>query len=280
LGALAVLANLVRVLTLVLTGYYTQMQHYLVTVDHVMFGWVLLSIFMAVGIFVLQKLVFGPGVPPPARVAHSLSDRRLTPAIVALVVIAVGLGPALARFVEGRHVVDVEGFVATFRGGAPVAAERLGWLPTRGGDGVLAARELNMRAGPVVVSALTYSQQRPNSELIGFRQRLVRDNHWQSESIKSPLADQLPVGEAIFRHRSGTRLVGLFWYDSAGFFATNAMRAKTLQMAGALTRLRSDATLYMITTACSRSCSKASARLARLLAAHSQPETRAMKDLG
>ena len=42
--AVAILANWIRVYVVILLGYLTEMQHYLVQVDHYMFGWVLFGV--------------------------------------------------------------------------------------------------------------------------------------------------------------------------------------------------------------------------------------------
>ena len=54
--ALALVANWLRVYFIILAGYLTDMQHYLVTVDHYKFGWVLFAMAMVVFFVVLNRL--------------------------------------------------------------------------------------------------------------------------------------------------------------------------------------------------------------------------------
>ena len=54
-GALAVLANWIRVLVIVDAGYTTQMRHVLVSRGHYMFGWVLFTTIMVAFVWLLAR---------------------------------------------------------------------------------------------------------------------------------------------------------------------------------------------------------------------------------
>ena len=53
---LAILMNWIRVTTIIVAGYLTDMQHYLVTVDHYAFGWVLFALMLVPFVLVGHKM--------------------------------------------------------------------------------------------------------------------------------------------------------------------------------------------------------------------------------
>lgn len=54
---LAIVVNIIRILTVVIAGHLTQMQHYFVTTDHVMLGWVLFGIGIFAFIFASNRVL-------------------------------------------------------------------------------------------------------------------------------------------------------------------------------------------------------------------------------
>ena len=53
--ALALITNWVRVYTLIIVGQYSDMQHYLITTDHYMYGWVLYGVAMIVFFWYVRR---------------------------------------------------------------------------------------------------------------------------------------------------------------------------------------------------------------------------------
>src|SRR5690606_33862058 len=90
--ALALLSNWVRVYLIILAGYLTQMQHYLVSVDHYRFGWAVVAVVMVL-FFVLARrfpVVESCAATSPQRAAESAA---LRPSAVALAFAALAVGP-------------------------------------------------------------------------------------------------------------------------------------------------------------------------------------------
>ncbi len=63
-GVAAILLNWVRVYTVIVSGHLTDMQSFLVRVDHYWFGWVLFGVAMAVALWIANRIL--PAVEPPA----------------------------------------------------------------------------------------------------------------------------------------------------------------------------------------------------------------------
>lgn len=56
-GVLAVLSNTIRILIVVLSGHFSDMQHYFVTEDHVVLGWVVFALCVGLSLLALNKYI-------------------------------------------------------------------------------------------------------------------------------------------------------------------------------------------------------------------------------
>ncbi len=74
-GGMAILSNWIRVFLIILAGHLTDMQHYLVQVDHYNFGWVLYA-FMLVGYFLIVRRL--PESPQSEQVTISGAGHRVS----------------------------------------------------------------------------------------------------------------------------------------------------------------------------------------------------------
>ncbi len=93
-AGLALLANWIRVFVIVVAGYLTDMQHYLVRVDHYYFGWALFAVAIA-GFFLFVRRL--PAAPEEQTTSPSGSNRPArgisAHAAVACSVLALAAGP-------------------------------------------------------------------------------------------------------------------------------------------------------------------------------------------
>lgn len=92
---LAVLANWVRVFTIIVAGHLTNMQHFLIRVDHYYFGWAVFAVAIALFLYLASKM------PPQDRAADPMLERKSQPRpvprrawpITAFTAVAVAVGP-------------------------------------------------------------------------------------------------------------------------------------------------------------------------------------------
>jgi len=97
-AAIALVVNWLRVFTIVVAGYLTDMQHFLVQVDHYYFGWVLFGLAMVVFFIYARGLVDDDSVEarsgvvagPGSASAGTLAARSMAGIAAALVVAAAG----------------------------------------------------------------------------------------------------------------------------------------------------------------------------------------------
>lgn len=100
-AVLAVLLNWVRIYTIILQGHLTNMQGYLVRVDHYKFGWVLFAVLLVIYFWLARKIAPDE---PMSRPSVSKGERPAGPGsgylAVACSLLAMAAGPALAKAAE------------------------------------------------------------------------------------------------------------------------------------------------------------------------------------
>ncbi len=99
--------NMIRIFTVVLAGQLTDMQHYLITTDHWIFGWVLFAVGMVIFLFLADRYVHAgdraqnqakPQTPERRVPTRANNTSVLAVPVVLLTVAGLVSGPALAIF--------------------------------------------------------------------------------------------------------------------------------------------------------------------------------------
>ena len=222
MAVLALLANWVRVYTVIQAGYLTNMQSYLVRVSHYGFGW---GVF-AVALFVFFWLApyLGPESPPPPVVAvpapsNAVVQRAELTGIALAVAILLAL-PALNWTLRMARPAAPLAHPAAFELRPPWQAVpvdvRSAWLPMFPGADGLQRRAFGTTGDDTVeVLDVAYGVQRQGAELVGESSSLLGDG-------LQPLAEQVvrsQVGrfhEAEVADRTGARSLIWWRYEVAG----------------------------------------------------------------
>jgi len=183
MAGLALLANWVRVYTVIQAGYLTDMQSYLVRVSHLGFGW---------GVFAVALLVFfwlAPLLEPRAGAESAgaaplpergTSGRTQLAGFVATVATVLAL-PALSAGVRLAHPVPPAGTVGPVdpRGdwrAVPVDV-RSAWLPAFPQADELRRQAFGNGAGATIeVLTVAYRTQRQGAELVGETSSIFGDD--------------------------------------------------------------------------------------------------------
>lgn len=167
---LAVLANWVRVFTILVAGHLTNMQHYLVRVDHYKFGWAVFAVMMWVFFSIAgrmeerpdyalrDKFDFGPGTAP---------RHYLRPMIVLLVL---GLIPVERIVVDNRVVPELSqaGLIQPPDGWSQSRAVSAEWKPVFLNADAQSMVRLQRGTSAVDVFHALFSVQRQDKKLAGF----------------------------------------------------------------------------------------------------------------
>jgi exosortase A len=191
--ALAVVTNWIRVYVIIVAGYLTDMQHYLVTVDHYTFGWFVFAAAMIVYFVVVARLPASRAVAGEPRHDLTAAEARgaslgMAIAIALLAVPAVWntVVPVAASAVLPRDSVLPNG-MAGWSGPRTSAS---GWRPVFAGADVEAQGLYESAGRQVEVFIASYAYQAQGRELIGF-----------GNSVLGEGADTVIAMAATSRHR-------------------------------------------------------------------------------
>lgn len=242
-AVLAVLSNWIRVYSIILAGHLTEMQHYLVRVDHYYFGWVMFAVTM-VAFFVLASRLPAQSrraEPEPGMPAVQLPrpDRVMVVGPV-VAIAALCLGPLWGAFSPVAAAMNPSAQLLPHAGAAwqgPYSTADK-WHPAYPGSD--RSERSEYRRGDRRVSAFIaeYHSQRQGKELVGYDNSITHGLTGEISRLAVPdgVVNQLLVTQAdgsksvvIYYYRVGAqRLVGDFAaqlrYGMASLFAATASR--------------------------------------------------------
>lgn len=176
-AGLALLANWLRVFIIVIAGYATDMQHYLIRKEHYTFGWVVFSVMMLVFFLLARRIA--PPLPatraPGIERASTTTRAGLHPR--ALVTLACVLAaPAFALLHRpppatlGPAITDSPRLASGWTRVTPAA----GWQPVfSGADRIERAAFADATGRRVEVLVATYASQGQDKELVTYFNRLI-----------------------------------------------------------------------------------------------------------
>jgi len=262
MAGLALLANWVRVYTVIQAGYLTNMQSYLVRVSHYGFGWGVFAVAMFVFFWLAPYL--GPESPPPPVVAApappSALVRRAELSGMGIAVAILLALPALNTLLRMANPVAPLAHPAAFETQPPWQAApldvRSAWLPTFAGADELQRRAFGTTGDDTVeVLGVAYRVQRQGAELVGETSSLLGDG-------LEPLADQVVRSrmgrfhEAEVADRTGARSLIWWRYEVAGRNVVNPFIQQLWYGINALV-WQPAAGLIALRTTCHGNCSSA-----------------------
>ncbi len=238
----ALLTNWLRVSTIIIAGHLTEMQSFLVKVDHYYFGWVLFGLMLIPFFYVARSLELRDAntkkSPNPATPAAPQTYMRVTPGLISgicvmLLLPALVWGQSLTR--QATSVTIELPAVAGWHG--PLSTE-LSWqphYPGASGETLMAYRQGGFE---IDVYANWYVNQAQGRELIGSGNDIAGRSVWRnagtsSASIVLNAAGQgdarAGVREVILQSsRDGKRLVW-YWYQVGSRSLVSPARAKLWQ---------------------------------------------------
>lgn len=239
----AVVMNWMRVFIIIYAGYVTDMQHYLVTVDHKAFGWAMFALVLVPIILIARRLEGNPAdiskekvVVPHERVGINVIQKRKT--VQALVGVA-----ALLLLASSLEVIKTSSS-KTVCGNIKISNENSVWQVNDSVKGDWAPAFIGATSevlkhysnGQYVVTlyANLYSEQSQGAELIGYQNKIQGDGSWKKGSSainKIKLDDDVvwEVREVLLEAGNGNKRVVYFWYVIDGLKSINDLTAKLWQ---------------------------------------------------
>jgi exosortase A len=255
-GLMALMANWLRVLTLIVVGHVTEMQHSLMH-DHYLFGWLVFVVLMLPATWLALYL---ERREPPASAPETVMVGALAAVVLAAPGALRGVAPAAAPDVPERLALAAPaGWTET----APT--EDWGADFQRASQVLLAAFQRD-GGGLVEAYVARYPTQSGSAKLIHFRNR-IHAEHWQWDGsvIRSTMLTTTPrrVLETVLTARQERRVVR-HWYRVGGRVAHTGLHARLLEIP-ALLFGRRDAAVLAVSAACGVTCDQAEADLSEFL---------------
>ncbi|MCB1693147.1 MAG: EpsI family protein [Pseudomonadales bacterium] len=228
-AATAIVANWVRIISILLVGDEFGMDHPIVA-DHLTFGWVVFAIALVPLFFVSHR--FFP--PHPPALHEPSADSQLNIPVLVTVLAILSIGPGLGLWVQYGSGSRTP--VALPDGVSDVVRERgrADWYPDfPGADQVLSARYASGSL-EVDVLAIVFERQEQDRELINVNNRLVRANWNELDETVYALDDGSGASVRLRTLQNGDRQRKLvYWYVIGGIPTSSPVIAKLLEVYGA-----------------------------------------------
>jgi exosortase len=167
-ASLAMISNWVRVYIIILAGHLTDMQHFLITVDHYYFGWFLFVLTMAAFFWIAGRMPVS--VPPatPGIHAGGSAPRATWIGAVVISIIAAGIGPAFNALRPIQEAVASRSALpALSRWSGPLPSLD-SWRPSYPRANRTEMAEYRLKGRSATAFVAQYFQQRQGQELVGF----------------------------------------------------------------------------------------------------------------
>lgn len=237
----AILANWIRVVTVIVAGHVTEMQHFLVTTDHYYFGWAVYALMLFPFLYVAGKIEAGNvSAPGPAgtnaatTTDNQPADKFSKPVILTTLVILVSASmmPVVKNFEPENRMLLVELPVPhNDWQRASLMTDRANWTPAYVGQNTEQIGRYTSGRREVVVYVNAYLTQEQGRELVGYSNRIQGDSQWQLGPVVKRGIDvrnggQITVLDAAMEADRGLRRVVFYWYDIGGWPTANDFTAK------------------------------------------------------
>ena len=175
-AALAMFANWVRVFVVVVAGHLTEMQHYLVRVDHYYFGWVLFACTMIAFFWIAHRLPIGAGDEWPSRASAdsgSITFKRGV-AFAGGAALLAALAPIFAALVPvGSAPLAIAPLHAVVEGWSGPGACPDDWAPVFPSADERQLVEYQRGAHGVCLFVARYRSQRQGKELVAYENSVL-----------------------------------------------------------------------------------------------------------
>lgn len=260
-GALALLANWLRIVIVIHAGYTYGMQTYLVAVEHLTLGNVIFVLLLAVVLLLARRLA-GPIGPasPPVEVGAAPPPRRWAAVLPVALLAAVFVTDLARSAAPADRAMPGVLPLATGRWQGPLPAD-VGWMPQFPGTAGARRASYSSEAGVVQLYIGTYGAQRQGQELIQYGNTLLAPGTWNrawphEAHALSPHTPRLASFEA--RAADGDLWLLAYLYDVGGWSTSQEAFA---QLAYGLRSIRrpTPSGIVALAVRCDSSCKSARA---------------------
>lgn len=269
---LAMIANWLRVIVIVMAAVFTNMQSSLVR-DHYQFGWGLFAGTIVIFLFVARRWFAPLGATEPRKSAlGEAADFRFPGGRLAAVLVAALAGPAWGYAAlhaqAGALPAETAWHWPLVEGWHSTAVPSGAWRPTMPGATQESRVAYGGPAGLVVAHMSAYTVQRAGAKLIGYDSVLAGGPGWNEIVGATVMMQSGPAQEIVALGPDGERWRVRYWYEVGGRRTATTFEAKRWQ---ALTLWHGPAISRLVAAAtpCTGACDDAPSaeRLERVAAA-------------
>lgn len=279
---LALVANWVRVIIVVLVGDATRMEHRWVT-DHNDVGWFVYGVCVLLPFFAFIHYATNPEIESidSQKVAaeKKIQKRTVLPAIV-LSVVAVVFGPMLNQLVNRQAIPLYDPVlpvaVAPWTNISSPAQQVAGltWQPAYSNETKRDVGVFAIQDEQVNLHLVNYAVQSDTADLINLGNQLADGEDWEAlpgtslgVQITIDEAMDLSVNEVQLSGPGNARLLVWYWFEVGAFTVSNTNLAKIYQLLSLLSG-RQDANLLALAINCEGLCQPKGEILEQFLQAH------------
>ncbi|WP_405230000.1 exosortase C-terminal domain/associated protein EpsI [Lentisalinibacter sediminis] len=218
----SVVANWIRVVTVIIVGYLTDMQHYLVAVDHYYFGWLIFVLVFSPLLYIGLRLERHTGRADTSNTApasaNNSSSKTLRRVMAALGAIALVPGISSAVIMDRPESVRLQRL--SFESDISLLGKaEISWFTSFAGASDEIKRSVQRNHVPLDVYRVVYTRQEQGRELVSQENSLFDSTKWQSRPEEYNVIDDVQGLKSIRvlrlelegrnHHRSG---IVLYWY--------------------------------------------------------------------
>ena len=222
--ALAILCNWTRVFTVVVAGHLTNMQHYVVAVEHNSLGTVLFAVHMGIFFWIASRLKDDTTPEASACVSQPNQDKpQRSGALgvtVALLSVAVLCGPVWNAMLVHmpRAATHASLLPEAPAGWSGPLAQRSSWRPVFVGADAYAMGRYQTQSDDVELFRAEYAQQQQGEELNGYENSPLGE--YAAEQSATVMANGLAERRVVDKAGDSSLIwygyhVGTRWFDSA-----------------------------------------------------------------
>lgn len=182
-AALSIIVNWLRILTVIYAGHITNMQSYLVRVEHLSFGWALFAVLMVMVCLIGARLTRAGTLPPIARDEGPEATGRglmLRPAVpfTLLVLLLPAIAVGYARSQVGSAIASLPQAPASLQlpvgsdGWSGPGAPDESWHPLYRDAAALGRASYQSATGEVQVFSAEYLGETRSAKLVGYANKL------------------------------------------------------------------------------------------------------------
>jgi exosortase A len=257
---IGVVTNWLRVYIIIVAGYLTDMQHYLVRVEHYTFGWVVFAFTMIVYFLVARRF---PAAAEAAgsRASPVTANGRPRVANVLAVVLFLSLGPVWYVAASAHQPIAAWSLPEMMgQWSRSESIDESQWSARFVGADDLQRAAYSSGTARLEVLVVRYAYQQQGKELIGYENSLFGEHSVVSSGLDTETASS-PVLEGIAASRPDTRWIYQYVYEVGSARATRSIAVQLKYAMSSLDAAPPTSRLIALRSRCHTDCNDERATL-------------------